>query len=175
MSNSDIEMTSGEVELIELNDQFQIDPTVQPAAAGSVTTSTYTLPEALCDQELLSELAQIPNRMAFKIGDVSDLLGIKQYVLRYWETEFDELNPKKASNNQRMYSRRDVETAYLIRKLLHRDRFSIEGAKAAFRSLRFVARQEVKKDKLSGAALESIENAVDDLFLEIKRIAAYLN
>ena len=79
------------------------------------------------DQEFLREVESIPDKLAFKIGDVASLVSLKQYVLRYWETEFDELRPKKSKNNQRVYSRKDVETVMLIKKLLHRDRFSIEG------------------------------------------------
>ncbi|MFN8847362.1 MAG: MerR family transcriptional regulator, partial [Bdellovibrionales bacterium] len=68
-----------------------------------------SLPAALCDDLLLQEIKSIPDKMGFKIGDVAELLQIKPYVLRYWETEFDVLKPRKASNNQRLYTRRDVE------------------------------------------------------------------
>lgn len=102
-----------------------------------------SLPAALCDDLLMEELKSIPDKMGFKIGDVAELLQIKAYVLRYWETEFDVLKPRKATNNQRLYTKRDVENAYLIRKLLHRDRFSIEGARNAMKDLK----NHVKKEK----------------------------
>ena len=82
------------------------------------------------------ELQKIPDQMAFKIGDVADLLGVKPYVLRYWEQEFKSLNPKKAANNQRIYSRRDVETVILIKKFLYIDQFSIPGARIALEEFR---------------------------------------
>lgn len=82
------------------------------------------------------ELQKIPDQMAFKIGDVADLLGVKPYVLRYWEQEFKSLNPKKAANNQRIYSRRDVETVILIKKFLYVDQFSIPGARKALKEYR---------------------------------------
>jgi len=107
------------------------------------SSSQMSLPAALCDELLLKELQNIPNQMGFKIGDVADLLGVKQYILRYWESEFELLRPRKANNNQRLYTRKDVENAFLIRKLLHRDRFSIEGARGALRDLK----QFVKKEK----------------------------
>jgi DNA-binding transcriptional MerR regulator len=88
------------------------------------------------DPELERDLARIPDKMAFKIGEVADLLDVKPYVLRYWETEFEQLKPKKSKHNQRMYERRDVETLMLIKKLLYRDRFSIEGARTALKRLR---------------------------------------
>ena len=86
--------------------------------------------------KLQNRLKNIPNKMGFKIGEAADYVGVKQYVLRYWETEFDMLKPKKSKNGQRMYTKRDVETALMIRKLLHEDRFSIEGARAALKKLK---------------------------------------
>lgn len=87
--------------------------------------------------KLLEDMfAKIPDQMAFKIGDVADLAEVKPYVLRYWEQEFDILRPKKAVNNQRIYSRRDVETALMIKKFLHIDKFSIPGAIRAIKLAR---------------------------------------
>lgn len=111
------------------------------------------LPAVLVDEELLAELARIPERFGFKIGDVADLLGIKQYVLRYWEEEFEILKPKKASNNQRLYTKKDVENAFLIRKLLYRDKFSIEGARQALRDVKFA----VKKEKDLTSVIQKID------------------
>lgn len=138
------------------------------AAHPVISTEPLSLPAALCDDKLLEEINSIPDKMGFKIGDVADMLGIKQYVLRYWETEFDLLKPKKASNNQRMYTRKDVENAFLIRKLLHRDRFSIEGARNALKELK----AHVKKEKDYSQVvhrLESIHDRIEDLVLEIRR------
>jgi DNA-binding transcriptional MerR regulator len=88
------------------------------------------------------ELQKIPDQMASKIGDVADLLEVKPYVLRYWEQEFKSLNPKKAANNQRIYSRRDVETVILIKKFLYVDQFSIPGARKALKEFRERAHKE---------------------------------
>lgn len=107
-----------------------------------VKTEAGALPSFLIDQELLNEISNIPDRFGFKIGDVADLLGIKQYVLRYWEQEFELLKPKKASNNQRLYTKKDVENAFLIRKLLYRDKFSIEGARQALKDVKFALKKE---------------------------------
>jgi len=132
-----------------------------------------SLPAALCDERLLEEIKSIPDKMGFKIGEVADLLGIKQYVLRYWESEFEVLKPKKANNNQRYFTRKDVENAYLIRKLLHRDRFSIEGARSALKSLKtFVKKEGIKGqalDRIQGQ-VDTIHDRVDDLVLEIRRL-----
>lgn len=132
-------------------------------------SAPISLPAALCDDRLLEEINSIPDKMGFKIGDVADMLGIKQYVLRYWETEFDLLKPKKASNNQRMYTRKDVENAFLIRKLLHRDRFSIEGARNALKELK----AHVKKEKDYSQVvhrLDSVHDRIEDLVIEIRKV-----
>jgi DNA-binding transcriptional MerR regulator len=73
---------------------------------------------------------EIPNKLYFRIGDVSRLTGIKAYVLRYWETEFGGLSPKKSGTNQRLYRRKDVELVLEIKHLLYEKRYTIEGARA---------------------------------------------
>jgi DNA-binding transcriptional MerR regulator len=72
---------------------------------------------------------EIPNKLYFRIGDVSRLTGIKAYVLRYWETEFPGLAPRKSGTNQRLYRRKDVEMVLEIKHLLYEKRFTIEGAR----------------------------------------------
>jgi len=143
--------------------------------AASTSTSTLTpsnsdmsLSEALCDNLLLEEIQAIPDKMGFKIGEVADMLGIKQYVLRYWETEFEVLRPKKAPNNQRYYTKKDVENAYIIRKLLHRDRFSIEGARSAMKEFKHV----VKKEKNWSAVqhkMEEFQSSLDEVTLDLRK------
>lgn len=143
--NSEINIETNPPEEIVLQDSFL---TVLDQKADSAQ-----MPSVLVDELLLNEIKSIPDRFGFKIGDVADLLGIKQYVLRYWEQEFDLLKPKKASNNQRMYTKKDVENAYLIRKLLYRDKFSIEGARRAIKDVKFA----VKKEKNLSSAMDKID------------------
>lgn len=71
----------------------------------------------------------IPNKLYFRIGDVSKLTGLKPYVLRYWETEFSAIAPKKSGTGQRLYRRKDVELILHIKHLLYEKRFTIEGAR----------------------------------------------
>lgn len=75
--------------------------------------------------------------MAFKIGEVAKMLELRPSILRYWEGEFEELKPPKSSSNQRAYRIQDVKAAFVIKKLLYKDRFSIEGAKAILRKEKF--------------------------------------
>ena len=165
---------SEEIELL-LNDTFlekslnvneSNDNTIMKAEADA-------MPSVLVDQLLLSEIESIPDRFGFKIGDVADLLGIKQYILRYWEQEFEILKPKKASNNQRLYNRKDVENAFLIKKLLYRDRFSIEGARQALKDVKFA----LKKEKNFSSTLQKIDeknidslNQIKSFVLEIRKV-----
>lgn len=71
----------------------------------------------------------IPEKHYFKIGEVSALLDLKPYVLRYWETEFDILNPTKAKSRHRLYRRKDVELLLEIKRLLHGEGYTIDGAR----------------------------------------------
>ncbi len=73
----------------------------------------------------------IPNKLYFRIGEVSRLTGVPAYVLRYWETEFPGLAPKKSGAGQRLFRRKEVELVLEIRKLLYDQRFTIEGARKA--------------------------------------------
>jgi len=72
---------------------------------------------------------EIPDKLYFKIGEVSDLLGVEPYVLRYWETEFTVLAPKKSGTGHRLYRRKDVALLLRIKHLLYEKRFTIEGAR----------------------------------------------
>lgn len=71
----------------------------------------------------------IPDKLYFRIGEVSDLCSVPAYVLRFWETEFPQLKPVKSSTGQRMYRRREVENALRIKKLLYDEGFTIAGAR----------------------------------------------
>lgn len=71
----------------------------------------------------------IPDKLYFKIGEVCELTGVKQHVLRYWETEFAILHPQRASSRQRLYRRSDVENILRIKRLLKDEGFTISGAK----------------------------------------------
>ena len=141
----------------------------EKTAPPVIASESISIPAMLCDDKLLEEINAIPDKMGFKIGDVADILGIKQYVLRYWETEFEILRPKKASNNQRMYTRKDVENALLIRKLLHRDRFSIEGARNAMKELKAQVRKEKDMSQVYHR-LENINESVESLINDIRRV-----
>ena len=72
---------------------------------------------------------EIPDKLYFRIGEVAKLAGVKQYVLRFWESEFPGLGPKKSGTGHRLYRRKDVEMVLEIKRLLYEKRFTIEGAR----------------------------------------------
>src|SRR5713226_6680258 len=82
----------------------------------------------------------IPEKLYFRIGEVSHLCHLPAYFLRFWETEFPQLKPVKSSTGQRMYRRRDVESVLRIKKLLYEDGFTIAGARGQLR-------EEIKSDR----------------------------
>jgi DNA-binding transcriptional MerR regulator len=77
---------------------------------------------------------EIPNKLYFRIGEVAKLAGIKPYVLRFWESEFASLGPKKSGTGHRLYRRKDVELVLEIKRLLYDRRFTIEGARKVLES-----------------------------------------
>ena len=167
--------TPTEIEL-SLEDKFLEELLVETAAPVAVENraEAASLPSVLIDDQLMAELASIPDRFGFKIGDVADLLGIKQYVLRYWEEEFELLKPKKASNNQRLYTKKDVENAFLIRKLLYRDKFSIEGARQALKDVKFALKKE--KDFNSVVQrIDFVQTQIKSFVDEIKKTKELFN
>ena len=75
------------------------------------------------------EQPELPNKLYFRIGEVAKIVGVKPYVLRYWETEFPILKPGKTPSRHRLYRRRDVELLLEIKHLLYEEGFTIAGAK----------------------------------------------
>jgi DNA-binding transcriptional MerR regulator len=95
----------------------------------------------------------IPEKLYFRIGEVSELATLPTYVLRFWETEFSQLKPTKSSTGQRMYRRKDVEYVMQIRKLLYEDGFTIAGAREKLR-------EETRSSRTqSPAHVECVESA----------------
>ena len=71
----------------------------------------------------------IPNKEQFKLNEVCGLLGVKPYVLRFWESEFPEIAPEVTEEGVKLYSQDDIEAVALIKKLLFEDKMTIEKAK----------------------------------------------
>src|SRR6185369_2031186 len=72
-------------------------------------------------------------KLYYRIGEVSEIVGVQPHVLRYWETEFRSIRPQKSSKGQRVYSRRDVEKLLKVKDLLKNQGFTIAGARRKLR------------------------------------------
>src|SRR5215472_7546007 len=78
--------------------------------------------------------SEIPDKLYFRIGEVAKLCAVPAYVLRLWESEFPQLKPHKGGTGQRLYRRRDVETALHIKTLLYEEGYTISGARQVLRA-----------------------------------------
>lgn len=78
---------------------------------------------------------ELPEKLYFRIGEAANIVGVEPHVLRYWEAQFDALRPRKTRGAHRKYSRRDVEIAVLIRRLLHEEGYTVPGARRRLREL----------------------------------------
>ena len=96
----------------------------------------------MADPDLSPEPAEIPDKLYFRIGEVSDLVGVEPYVLRYWETEFPALGPKKSDTGHRMYRRKEVELLLRIKYLLYEKKYTIEGARQYLQSESIIGKQK---------------------------------
>jgi DNA-binding transcriptional MerR regulator len=82
----------------------------------------------------------IPEKLFFRIGEVSKLCSLPAYVLRFWETEFPQLKPNKSNTGQRLYRRKDVENIVRVKKLLYEEGYTINGARQFIKA-------ETKRDR----------------------------
>jgi len=78
--------------------------------------------------------SELPDKLFFRIGEVSAIAGVPAYVLRFWESEFRQIRPQRTSSGQRLYRKKDVERVLMIKHLLHEKKFTIKGAKRHLRS-----------------------------------------
>lgn len=88
----------------------------------------------------------IPNKLYFKIGEVSTLTGVEPYVLRYWESEFKTIKPSRTQSKQRIYRRKDVELILEIKKMLYEEKFTIAGARKRLQEIKSADKKQLKFD-----------------------------
>ena len=100
---------------------------------------------------------EIPDKLYFKIGEVSEIAGVQPSVLRFWETEFKRINPKRTPSGQRLYRRNDIEMILRIKDLLYDKKFTIQGAKRYLRTNQKKARETTSLDDIR-SELENIRD-----------------
>jgi DNA-binding transcriptional MerR regulator len=105
--------------------------------------------------------SHLPDKIYFKIGEVSEILEVEPYVLRYWETEFDVLKPSKAPSRHRLYKKRDVELLLEIKRLLYTEGFTIEGARKKLK--------ESKKEEKHQLKLPLVDQKYKNALLKVKK------
>jgi len=114
---------------------------------------------------------EIPDKLYYKINEVSEITKVKPYILRYWESEFNVLKPEKDSNDQRRYKKKDIETILLIKQLLYEQGYTIAGAKKKIKELKGHP-EELFKDEVSLSSIKEdikkIIDLTDSLDLKIK-------
>jgi DNA-binding transcriptional MerR regulator len=108
----------------------------------------------------------LPDKIYFKIGEVSEIVGVEPYVLRYWETEFDLLKPSKAPSRHRLYKKKDVELLLDIKRLLYTEGFTIEGARKKLKEVKKEEKSQLKlplSDQKYKTALAKIKKDLESL------------
>ena len=113
----------------------------------------------------------LPNKLYFRIGEVSELTQTKSYVLRYWETEFPTLKPVKSRTGHRLYRREDVQTVLEIKRLLYDRGFTIEGARKQLSgdSASSEQQKELFRSTVDGAQLKSIKRDLESVLTILSR------
>jgi DNA-binding transcriptional MerR regulator len=86
----------------------------------------------------------IPDKAYFRIGEVSKIVDVEPYVIRYWETEFRSVKPVRTRSSQRLYRKKDVQELLTIKNLLYLERFTIDGAKKQLVKMRQENEPETK-------------------------------
>lgn len=103
----------------------------------------------------------------YAIGEVCDLTGLKPHVLRYWETQFEQLTPKKNRAGNRVYRPREVKLVFLVKHLLYEEKFTIDGARQKLTELRDGGDLEEEKTGLAGPEVYA---AIKDELYRLKDI-----
>lgn len=98
------------------------------------------------------------NKRYFRIGEVSRIIGVEPYVLRYWESEFSQIKPSRADSNQRTYQKKDLELIFEIKRLLYEEKMTLEGAKK-----RLKQKMKSKNILFGDRPLEAIKDDLKDI------------
>jgi len=104
----------------------------------------------------------VPDRLYFRIGEVSAITGVPPYVLRYWESEFPALQPRKSGGGQRLYRKRDVVMLLEIKKLLYQERYTVAGARR-----RPTEREDRARRAELRATLQRLRTGLEDVIRQL--------
>ncbi len=125
--------------------------------------------------ELIKPQLPLPDKLFYKIGEVSKITGVESYVLRYWETEFPFLRPRKNKSGQRVYIKKDLEMILQLKKMLYQERYTIEGVRKKFGEStqkvsepKAVPVTQLKDSQSPANTLEFVKKRLRDILNQIK-------
>ena len=98
------------------------------------------------------------NKLFYKISEVSRITGLESYVLRYWETEFPSLSPRKSNGGQRVYEKKDIDTILSIKRMLYEEGFTIAGARKRLQ----------EQQKVTPAVIEKVKEELKEVIKMLK-------
>jgi DNA-binding transcriptional MerR regulator len=104
----------------------------------------------------------IPDKLFYKIGEVSEIADIETYVLRYWESEFPFLKPRKNKAGQRVYARKDLELIIQIKNLLYKEKYTIAGVRKQF------SERSLTKNSVSIETLQDVKRKLKSILKILK-------
>lgn len=96
-------------------------------------------------------------RLFYKIGEISEIAGIESHVLRYWESEFHFLKPRKNNTGQRVYTRKDLEIVLQIKNLLYKEKYTIAGVRKRF------GEHSLKKNSVSKQTINEVKKKLKEI------------
>jgi DNA-binding transcriptional MerR regulator len=110
----------------------------------------------------------VAQREYYSIGEVCELTGLKSHVLRYWESQFPELNPSKNRSGNRVYQRKEIRLILLVKELLYDEKYTIEGARQRLEQLR-------RGGEMQAAAVSALEGGISrEMRLELDAVLGLL-
>jgi DNA-binding transcriptional MerR regulator len=109
-----------------------------------------------------------PSKVFYRVGEVSQLVGVESYVLRYWEKMFPQLKPEKDETGQRVYTRPDIDLILRIKDLLYEERYTIDGARKRLR------RESKSKDNRDSGDVQELLMVLKDVKGVLQEVSALL-
>lgn len=110
---------------------------------------------------------ELPYKLFYKIGETSRIVGVEPYVLRYWETEFPFLTPKKTKTGQRLYTKKDIEIILLIKKMLYEEKYTIEGVRKKL--------DKIYNEQITSSESLSKEDIIEKIKFKLREILKMLS
>lgn len=116
-----------------------------------------------------------PEKLFYKIGEVSKIVGVEPYVLRFWETEFPILSPRKSRSGQRIYTKKDIDMLLQIKKLLYEEKYTIDGARRKLNGEELRIEEKSERQEKVTEGLEHLDSVNEKIVMIKERLREILN